>query len=86
MSQLFGFSKIYKNNYFGSFSSPRERCFLQIKRSVALAVLWPEPDDLSVTILACRVTILECRMTILACRMKFSLQQKILEQNSGFCG
>jgi hypothetical protein len=37
-----------------------------IKGSVAFLVLRPEPDDdLSVTILACRVTILACRMKLI---------------------
>jgi hypothetical protein len=39
---------------------------LQIKQSVAFVVLRPEPDDdLSVTILACRVMILACRTKLI---------------------
>jgi hypothetical protein len=42
---------------------------LQIKRNIALVILRPElDDDLSVTILACRVTILPCRMKRIHCQ------------------
>jgi hypothetical protein len=67
-----GVNKItYKNNMKRDYNNKKKRNKNQV--SVAFDVLRPEPDDdLSVTILACRVTILACRVVHLK---KFSLQK-----------